>query len=517
MALTKSRNRMTAGAARTPIDYNDAASDGTTDARAAILSAMGSGYCHITPGIYRIASNLTLTGVVRISPGAVLKPAAGVTVTMDCLIEAGLYQIFDHGLGGTVVSRALAPRINTKAYPEWWGALPGNGANHSPYIQAAINFIQNANGGTVYLNGWYTCAQGLFVSGRVRIEGQGPVWGANVVDIERSSTLDFSTTPSGLGGILVQNGTGIVVGFELINVGIFKNPTDAANATSFGLNMVAPRHFRVEGCMIFGFSICVQITDSPASDGAGVEGIFDGCIIALGSAASLIVSGITSLTFRDCSITTGTANVLSTVIIRRGSNGFVPDTITFIDCRILCLVTTNRSQTMVTITDGMWINFIRTDIEGASVQGILIQRDATAGDHNIGLKTIDVTNCWFDNTGRCVVFSGRRANGRIEGCRMDSVAVEFSSQMDADISIRGNNIRSGGSVGAVTITNASGVRVSDNYVFGDGAGLTAPGVLLTSTTANCIVTGNRVLSNHASPILNAGTGNVLANNIVSVV
>src|SRR3954463_7324942 len=115
MTLTRSRARMIAGNARRPIDYNDAASDGTTDARSAILSAVATGNCYLSPGIYRVASNMTLTGTVNFAPGAVLKPASGVTVTMDCLIVAGRYQIFDLTLGGSVVNRTLPPRFNTKA------------------------------------------------------------------------------------------------------------------------------------------------------------------------------------------------------------------------------------------------------------------------------------------------------------------------------------------------------------------------------------------------------------------
>lgn len=623
MALTKSRNRMIGGAARTPIDYNDAASDGITDARAAIILSMTSGYCHISPGTYRIASNvtltgtvhfapgavlmpaagvtvtiacliiadrhqifetglgggfvnrqggptvyaypewwdgtpnsttsnqapyltqaaafiassqagevrlscpyrintnLTLTGVVRFSSGAVLLPAAGVTVTMDCLIEADRYQIFELGLGGAVVNRSLSPRINTKAYPEWWGALPGNGANHSPYIQSAINFVQSANGGTVHLNGWYTCSQALIVSGRVRLEGQGPVWGANVTDVDRSSTLDFSSAPAGGGGILVQNGaTGLVIGFQLVNVGVFRNPPDTGG--SIGLNMVGVRNFAVEGCMIFGFTTNVSISDANTVDGASVEGVFDRCVIALCGLSGLNITGITSLTFRDCTISCGTPGVVSLVTIARGPHGFRPDTITFVDCRILCLLTTNKASTLVTISDGMWLNFHRTDLEGAGTQGILIQRDATAGDHDIGLKTIDISNCWFNDTGRCVVFSGRRANGRVVDCRIENfsggssnISVEFSSPMDADISIRGNNIRSNGAVGGIAVTNGSGIRISDNYIYGNGTGLTVPGIVLTGSATFCIVTGNRVKTNHASPISNGGTNNVVANNASS--
>ena len=533
MALTRVRNRMTAGAPTSVLDFNDAAGDGATDARAAIVAAMASGVYNFPPGTYRITANLTLTGNFSFSPGAVLRPASGVTVTIAGLLMADRHRIFDTSGGGTIVAAAGTERPVTHAYPEWWGAAPGM-PGASAYIQAAIDFLQDANGGTVRLNGWYVCSATLLVRSRVRIEGQGPVYGTGLITgggIGKSTTLDFSGAPSGTGAFLAQNGNADISGFELVNVGIFRNPPEIKTATSVGLHLVATQHFRIVHCMIFGFAIGVQLDDNvnPSATMATSDGLFDHCFIGGGGRNCVILGGCAGISFRDCVISSGEPNLDAFVLVGRGIAGMKADTITFIDCRIIYLSSNaaGKPASLVRINDGMWINFIRTDIEGASGEGILVRRDATANHQDIGLKTIDVSNCWFDGCKRCIVFSGFRASGRIDNCRMENayagapgvsvISVEYSTLVDSDIVIRGNNIRSSGTAGGIVVGNASGVRITDNYIYTADAGIAAPGVVLTANVTSSIVTSNRVRSNHASPISNGGTGNNVANNVVTVV
>lgn len=525
MALTKSRNRMTAGAVPAVIDFNSYAGDGSTDARSALVSATAGGSCRLTAGTYRVASNVTLSGVLHIEPGAMLKPATGVTITIAGLILADRHKIFDTSLGGFIVSTpGTAPTPVTTAYPEWWGAT-GLAGDQSPYIQAAIDFIQLKAGGTVRLNGWYSCQTVLLVSGRVRIEGQGPVWSNNVGDIERSTALDFSTAPSGIGAFLVQNGASYVNGFQLVNVGVFRNPPDPAAAHSVGLHLVAPKHYRIEGCSIFGFSCAMQTDDNSGADAEGHDGVVDNCILGGATDHTLIIGGIAGLTFRDCTISAAEPGMSSVVQVGRGFNGKAADTLSFVDSRILFLSTVASITSIVSITDGMWISFERTDIEGPAQDGILVQRDATAGHHDLGLVTFNVSNCWFNASNQAISVSGYRANGRIIDCRMENdaggaldtvIELSLSTLLETDISIRGNNIRSSGNA-AVTVTNAKGVRISENYIYGDGFGVALPGIILTATAANCIVTANRVAGiTHLTPINDGGAGNVVANNIIVV-
>lgn len=511
-------------------DYNAAAGDGTTNPASAIASGKAHGAYRFTGGVYRIASSITLDGYIYVLPGALIRPAAGVTVTISGHLSAGRHPIFDLSLGGTVVGAPAhqTPFPLTHVYPEWWGTT-GTGVNSSPAIQAAINFAQTASGGTVLLRGWYRCDQTLVVSGRVGIEGQGPVYGTSLGDggIEKSTTLEFNQAAANAGGISVQSGSGTINGFQLKNVGMYRNPPGPKTGTGVGLHLVSVQRSLISQCHIFGFSIGLQVDDS-AIPGirASYDGSFEGCTIGGGGRAAAIIGGCAGFTFRDCTFWSGEPNLDQIVLFGRGAGGMKPDTVSIENCRIQYLHanTAGRPQVLVRILDGMWLNFVRTDLEEAAEAGILVQRDSTANHADIGLKTIDVLNCWFNAAARNVVFSGFRANGTIQNCRMENasggtsvIALEFTTLLDADILIRGNNIRNSGTTGAIAATNASGIRISENYIYGADAGVSAPGVVLAGSVTNSIVTANRVRSNHAAPISNGGSNNTVSNNVVGVV
>jgi hypothetical protein len=505
-------------------DSNANASDGTTNAVSAITSAMATGACIFTPGVYRISSNITLTGHIHIMPGATLLPASGVTVTIAGNLSAGRYRIFNTSLGGTFVSAAAATTgtPTTIAYPEWWGAT-GTGVNCSPLIQSAINFLQNTSGGTVHLNGWYGCDGTLIVSGRVGIQGQGPVYGTSLTDggIETATTLDFSSSPANTGAFIIQNGSDTVNGFRMENLGIFRNPPEEKTATSVGLSLVAVQHVMVTHCHIAGFAVGVQVNDNVnAVTKAGYDGIFQSCVIS-GSKSALIVGGCAGYSFLDSTFWTGQPNLDQIILIGRGVGGMKADTLTFRDCRIQYLNanTAARPQVLVRITDGMWINFDTVNLEEAAEAGILVQRDTTANHSDLSLKTLDVNNCWFNGVGRCVVLSGFRANANIRNSRMENgsggtscVAVEFTSAVPAVIDISNNQITNSGSAGGIVITNASGVGIIGNTIRGSGGGVSAPGIVLTSSASNSAVVANRVASNHAFPVSNSGSNNQVSLN-----
>lgn len=73
----------------------------------------------VPPGTYRINSDITLTKSYRFRRGAILKPAAGVTVTFNgAQIDAGRYKIFDTSLAATTtVSGAQTLPTPTTSIP----------------------------------------------------------------------------------------------------------------------------------------------------------------------------------------------------------------------------------------------------------------------------------------------------------------------------------------------------------------------------------------------------------------
>ena len=97
-----------------------AAGNGRTDDRAALFSGNRLGTnLYFAPGTYRVASNLTLAVPCSFDPGAILKPDAGVTITVNAPINAGPWQIFDLSEAGAALNGAV--RVSD-IYPEWFGA-----------------------------------------------------------------------------------------------------------------------------------------------------------------------------------------------------------------------------------------------------------------------------------------------------------------------------------------------------------------------------------------------------------
>lgn len=129
--------------------------DGTTDDRAAIAAAVtaaASNSLFFPAGTYLVNSALTLSaGVVcGFANGAKLKPANGITITIDGYVEAGHWQIFDISAGGSVNLGTSAtssvpfdtdfPNLNDEVSVAWFGANGQNdGADDTAAFQAAVD------------------------------------------------------------------------------------------------------------------------------------------------------------------------------------------------------------------------------------------------------------------------------------------------------------------------------------------------------------------------------------------
>src|SRR5687768_7678776 len=88
-----------------------AVADGVADDRAALLAADNAdGIVLNNPGTYRVASNLTLTGLLALTPGAKLKPDAGVNVHLSGGYKpwSDYQHCFDLSAGGTVTCGRMA-------------------------------------------------------------------------------------------------------------------------------------------------------------------------------------------------------------------------------------------------------------------------------------------------------------------------------------------------------------------------------------------------------------------------
>lgn len=161
--------------------------DGTTD-NAAKFASLTPGHYQVPPGTYLIGSSITIHSdvVLEFARGAVLKPAPGVTVTLDGQIMAGRWQIFDLPddgsdralLTGWVRGPGLA-RVGEWAV-EWFGAQgtayqeAGTGPDASRYWNHAVQTIENRRGGSLTYAGRHRFSKPVIILvGGFTIKGPG--------------------------------------------------------------------------------------------------------------------------------------------------------------------------------------------------------------------------------------------------------------------------------------------------------------------------------------------------------
>lgn len=103
-------------------------------------------------GVVEVSQNVTINEPLWVF--GVIKPLAGVTVTINGPMVTGSGQIFDLSAGGMI---AGTPEIE-RVLPSWWGADPNGVEDSSPAINQAIAFCNNDYKPRVeFLAGNYKC------------------------------------------------------------------------------------------------------------------------------------------------------------------------------------------------------------------------------------------------------------------------------------------------------------------------------------------------------------------------
>ncbi len=104
------------------------------------LASLAAGHYLVPPGTYAVASDAAVPAgvVLDFVGGAALKPVAGITVTLNGPVRAGLYRVFDVSAGGGI--RFGAGTV-TEAYPEWFGAAGDGVAVDSAPFQKALDAV----------------------------------------------------------------------------------------------------------------------------------------------------------------------------------------------------------------------------------------------------------------------------------------------------------------------------------------------------------------------------------------
>lgn len=120
--------------------------NGTTDDRAALFIANSIGSAlYFPPGTYKISSNLTLGVPLLMDYGAIIKPDAGITVTINAPISAGPWQIFNVSNAGAVITGLVRPATYGARIPvEWFGAVGNNVTDDKTAFQATAKLAADA-------------------------------------------------------------------------------------------------------------------------------------------------------------------------------------------------------------------------------------------------------------------------------------------------------------------------------------------------------------------------------------
>lgn len=145
-------------------------------------------------GTYRVNSNITIASPLWMDHGAILKPASGVTVTINGAFDGTLSKHFDLSLGGLVAFTGMIESI----YPQWWGMVADSGTTDNyAALQAATVAAQDARaelvipdpgGGNTYgIESSWKITKALHVRGTklsVTIQGFGLAAGVPVLDVD---------------------------------------------------------------------------------------------------------------------------------------------------------------------------------------------------------------------------------------------------------------------------------------------------------------------------------------------
>lgn len=130
-------------------------------------------------GTYLVDQNVTLGVGCNFREGAVLRPGAGVTVTINGMVTGTRRRIFDLSNAGAVVVGTFG---GVDVRPEWWGADDAaSRAVNLAAFNAAIAFVNarylvSAYGGAVLLSQMYPCDPGIVIKDYVRLlpDGHAP-------------------------------------------------------------------------------------------------------------------------------------------------------------------------------------------------------------------------------------------------------------------------------------------------------------------------------------------------------
>ncbi|MDA8364060.1 MAG: hypothetical protein M0Z84_09650, partial [Gammaproteobacteria bacterium] len=227
--------------------YGTNTTPGTTSMSAAIIAANAQAASGGPPVVFYNGTYLDSTGVTVSAPvvfesGAILKPGASITTTINAPITAGPVKIFDVSASSSLVTGKVVPvNADGRIYTEWFGA-EGNGTTDDSVAFQATAALAAASGyiGIQLLAKTYVLTTTIYAGGSNSQSYEAPSW----FGIEkRETTLSYSSIASGSGAFFFRGGSGRLCGARVEDIGF------VGNSTSYGIVFSGQCGMRAVRCL----------------------------------------------------------------------------------------------------------------------------------------------------------------------------------------------------------------------------------------------------------------------------
>ena len=217
--------------------YGNIDLSGTIDCSSILSTANSVGSALYLPsGTYRISDALTLSNPLYFEYGAILKPDAGITVTINAPILAGPWQIFNTTNPGSLINGFIRPMTYGVRIPvEWMGAVGDNVTNDTAAFAATAALARAAGNIGIQLQ-----AKTYFINATIYGNGSGPVgqsfFSPSWFGVEKRQTyISCRGVAFGTPALLFQGGSGQLCGATVQDIG-FKGDSNSIGISFEGQN-----------------------------------------------------------------------------------------------------------------------------------------------------------------------------------------------------------------------------------------------------------------------------------------
>ena len=222
-------------------DYTDSTiSDGTTNARTALLAADADGPLGLPPGNYAVASSMTFTKRPKLQPGAKLIIASGANVTFSEGYDANDRQkVFDLSAGGTITIPS-----DQRFTVNHVGATGDNATDNLAIFEKAITIAKTSGAELVVPGGTFVLSAELLTGSATGLTIKGTDPQKSKLKFTGTTTWGGSLTFAVCDKITIQDLFLEGTGDDVAGIYVFNGSTNIrvqnCNLTNWGTGIAAP-------------------------------------------------------------------------------------------------------------------------------------------------------------------------------------------------------------------------------------------------------------------------------------